>query len=42
MDDFPKERRKKSDKAREKKERNGGFSQKHVRYVEEIKKKKGK
>jgi hypothetical protein len=34
--DFEK-RRKKSDKAKEKFERNGGFSQKHVRIAETLK-----
>jgi hypothetical protein len=35
--DYPDpKRRKKSDKAKEKYERNGGFSQKHVRLSEEI------
>jgi hypothetical protein len=36
MDTFEK-RRKKSDKAKEKFERNGGFSQKHVRLAEAVK-----
>jgi len=34
------QRRKKSDKTKEKFERNGAFSQKHVRAVEELKRKK--
>ena len=32
----PKELRKKSDKAKEKFERNGGYSQKHVRLMEAV------
>jgi hypothetical protein len=38
MDDFCK-RRKKKDKAKEKKDRNGGLSTKHVRISEAIKNK---
>ena len=39
--DAPKtERRKKSDKAKEKYERNGAFSQKHVRIAEALSEKK--
>lgn len=34
--DSCKERRKKSDKAKEKFERNGGYSQKHVRIAEAL------
>ena len=34
-------RRKKKDKAKEKTARNGNYSSKHVRIVEELKKKKG-
>jgi len=42
MDDFQK-RRKKKDKAKEKFERNGGFSTKHIRITEEVQiKKQGK
>jgi len=33
MDNIKTERKKKSDKAKEKYERNGGFSQKHVRIA---------
>lgn len=36
MDGPDPKRRKKSDKAKEKFERNGGFSQKHVRLTEEL------
>jgi len=36
------ERRKKSDKAKEKFERNGKFSQKAIRAMEAVKEKKGK
>jgi len=38
--DFVKPRKKK-DKEKEKFERNGGYSSKHVRITEELKKKKG-
>jgi hypothetical protein len=41
MDTFE-NRRKKKDKAREKADRNGSYSSKHVRIVEELKKKKQK
>jgi len=37
--DCPEKRRKKKDKAKEKYERNGSFSAKHVRIHEQIKKK---
>jgi hypothetical protein len=40
MEDTNQKRRKKSDKAKEKFERNGHISQKHVRVVEELKRKK--
>lgn len=36
----PKERRKKSDKAKDKMKRNGTYSQKHVRQVEAVVEKK--
>ena len=39
MDNY--ERRKKSDKAKEKFERNGGYSQKHVRLQEALAEKRG-
>jgi hypothetical protein len=39
MDEF-KQRRKKSDKAKEKYEKNGNFSSKHIRIVENLKNKK--
>jgi len=40
-DDIPSaKRQKKSDKAKEKHERNGGFSQKHIRLQEELMKKR--
>lgn len=39
MDEF-KQRRKKSDKAKEKFEKNGTFSSKHIRILEKIKEKK--
>ena len=41
MDTFE-NRRKKKDKAREKADRNGSYSSKHVRIIEELKKKKQK
>ena len=39
MDEF-KQRRKKSDKAKEKFEKNGNFSSKHIRIAEKLKEKK--
>ena len=42
MDNIKTERKKKSDKAKEKYERNGGFSQKHVRIATAVKTPKSK
>lgn len=43
MDDPPNaKRQKKSDKAKEKYERNGGFSQKHIRIQEALREKNNK
>jgi len=36
MDDCKQDRKKKGDKAKEKYERNGGYSQKHVRLAEAL------
>jgi len=40
MEAIKTERKKKGDKAKEKYERNGGFSQKHIRLTEALKEKK--
>ncbi len=38
----PQNRKKKGDKAKEKREHNGGYSQKHVRLQEALKEKRGR
>jgi len=40
MDNIKTDRKKKGDKAKEKYERNGGFTQKHIRLTEALKEKK--